>query len=136
LFVEDHDDTRSVLQALLAREGHDVVTANCCDEARRAIDGGEFDLLLADVELPDGDGLELLPLLRARAGDHVKGVTLTGYGMDADIARSHEFGFERHLTKPVDFDQLRRALDEVMQTRTVGAAATVEMRGACSAPLV
>ena len=71
----------------------------------------EFDLLISDVGLPDGSGLDLMKELLGRRP--IKGIALTGYGMDADVRRTREAGFRRHLTKPVSFPGLQRAIQDM-----------------------
>jgi PAS domain S-box-containing protein len=109
LLVEDHEATLQVLLRLLAREGHHVVRARGVAEALAAAAVNTFDLVISDLGLPDGTGTELMQKLRAAHG--LRGIALSGYGMEEDIARSREAGFFIHLIKPVDFPQLKRALD-------------------------
>ncbi len=68
----------------------------------------DFDLLVADIGLPDADGYELMATLRERHG--LKGIAVTGYGMEQDIARSKAAGFVAHLTKPVSAQTFEHAL--------------------------
>jgi CheY-like chemotaxis protein len=74
-------------------------------------DGGPIDLVISDVGLPDLSGLELMAQLKSRF--QLRGIALSGYGMDEDIERSREAGFERHLTKPVNLQVLQEAIREV-----------------------
>lgn len=113
LIVEDHESTLEVLARLLTRAGHSVVTAANLTDALAAASEGEFDLVISDLGLPDGTGNELMEILHARHG--LRGIALSGYGMEEDIARSRQAGFSTHLTKPVDFPQLQRALREMTQ---------------------
>jgi len=117
LVVEDHESTLQVLSRLLTRVGHSVVTAANLAEALVAAGKADFDLVISDLGLPDGTGNELMEILRARHG--LRGIALSGYGMDEDVARSRQSGFTTHLTKPVDFPQLQRALREMTQTDLV-----------------
>ena len=110
LLVEDHESTLRVLTRLLRKEGHEVVAVTTIAEAVAAAEGHQFDLVISDLGLPDGTGAELMGRLRSSHG--LKGIALSGYGMEEDIERSREAGFITHLTKPVDFHQLQRALDE------------------------
>jgi len=67
--------------------------------------------VVLDVGLPDGNGCELMADLKSRYG--LKGIALTGYGMDEDLLRSHAAGFVTHLTKPVSVQALDQALASV-----------------------
>lgn len=105
LLVEDHSDTAEAMAFLLAAAGHEVEVANTAAEARqkaadRAQGGGRpYDLVVSDLGLPDASGLELMKDLSER--HQLKGLALSGYGMEDDVKRSLEAGFRRHLTKPV-----------------------------------
>ncbi|HEV7402596.1 MAG TPA: ATP-binding protein [Chthoniobacteraceae bacterium] len=108
LLVEDHLPTLEVLTRLLTRAGHHIVGASTLADARAAVERERFDAILSDLGLPDGTGLDLMRELRAQYG--LRGVALSGYGMEEDLARSREAGFIAHLIKPVDVSELRRAL--------------------------
>lgn len=119
LIVEDHQDTRDVLARLIRHMGHRALAAGCCAEARAmagayrplADGAGPLDLVLGDIDLPDGDGLELLRDLRAMLDCHV--VALTGHGLQADIERYQSLGIDRHLIKPIGVPELRLLFDQV-----------------------
>jgi CheY-like chemotaxis protein len=105
LFVEDHEDTARVLGRILRNAGFDVSHAGTVAEARRLAVSKRFDLLVSDLGLPDGSGLELMKALRDTQG--LKGIALSGFGTDEDVAASVSAGFAAHLTKPVDWERLR-----------------------------
>lgn len=63
---------------------------------------------MSDLGLPDGTGFDLMRELRDRHG--LKGIAVSGFGMEEDLRRSRESGFLEHLIKPVDIDKLRAAL--------------------------
>jgi CheY-like chemotaxis protein len=86
-----------------------------------AAEGAEFDLLLSDLGLPDGSGIDLMQHLKARAA--LRGIALSGFGTEADIQRSREAGFEEHLTKPVDVGRLRAAVERLGRTMAAGIVA-------------
>jgi signal transduction histidine kinase/CheY-like chemotaxis protein len=111
LLVEDHKSSRVILARLLARRGHEVVQASTCSEALRIAAEGQYDLLISDIGLPDGDGYALMCELRERY--HMRGVALTGFGMEEDHARSSAAGFLLHLTKPISLRSLEAALAEL-----------------------
>lgn len=112
LLVEDHEDTRHAMERLLRRWGHTVRSATCVREARVEVAGHEFDLLVSDLGLPDGQGTEIMAGLRG-AGSPIVGVAMSGFGMEEDIRRSHESGFEEHLTKPIAAQQLRAIVEQI-----------------------
>ncbi len=109
LLVEDHDDTRKVMMRYLETIGCSVVSAATMTRALEIAEAEKLDLVIADIGLPDGSGTDLMRDLAARYG--LKGVALSGYGMEEDIRRSREAGFYAHLTKPVDL----RRLDETIR---------------------
>lgn len=113
LLLEDHEDTANVMLRLLTRLGHDVQWCSSLGDAVRTVDASErpFDLVISDLGLPDGSGLELLHQLKQRPPP--KGISLSGYGMEEDIRKSHEAGFARHLTKPVNFQILKGVIAEL-----------------------
>jgi PAS domain S-box-containing protein len=112
LLVEDHVDTAALMKKLMQRLGHEVVLAGTVEGAlaawSRAQNGkgdGAFDLLMSDVGLPDGSGLEVIRSIRD-SGSEVPAIALTGFGMEDDVQRCLRAGFTAHLTKPVDFARL------------------------------
>ncbi len=105
----DHEATLRVLTRVLKGAGHHVTGAETVAAALAAAGREEFDAVVSDLGLPDGTGNELMAQLRERHG--LRGIALSGYGMEQDMARSREAGFVAHLVKPVDFNQLRRTLD-------------------------
>lgn len=108
LLVEDHEPTRAPLARLLTRRGYEVVAAGSSSTALEEAAKARFDLVLSDIGLPDGDGFELMSKLRELYG--MKGIALTGYGMEEDVLRSGTSGFIAHLTKPISVLVLDRAL--------------------------
>ncbi|ATC63139.1 hypothetical protein CMV30_03745 [Nibricoccus aquaticus] len=111
LVVEDHVTTLNALLRLLRRDGHQVVAAMSVAEALAAAAENTFDLVISDLGLPDGTGTELMEKLRASHG--LRGVALSGYGMEEDLTRSAAAGFIAHLTKPVAIAELRRVVATV-----------------------
>ncbi|MEI8234165.1 MAG: response regulator [Verrucomicrobiota bacterium] len=112
LLVEDHGDTARILERLLRREGHDVRTAGDLGKALEKSRQWEFDLLLSDLGLPDGSGLDLMRQLHTTRPD-VPGIAVSGYGTEEDVRLSQNAGFAEHLVKPLDMDRLRAAIDRV-----------------------
>ena len=109
LFVEDEPDTARAMRHLLKSDGHTVHWAP--DVAAGVKLGAEnhFDLLLSDLGLPDGTGIDLMRSLRQQ-GSTFPGIVLSGYGQDQDLARTKEAGFVAHLVKPLSVQMLRDAI--------------------------
>lgn len=112
LLVEDHDATRTALAHLLKRRRYLVSVAATSEEARLLAREKQFDLLISDIGLPDGNGYDLMLELAVHHG--LKGIALTGYGMERDIDRSTAAGFVAHLTKPIQMQSLEGAIQTVL----------------------
>jgi CheY-like chemotaxis protein len=113
LLVEDNEPTLNVMTRLLERLGHRVTAAPTMAGGLAAARGGTFDLLLSDVGLQDGSGLELMRALHGQFAG--RAIALTGYGMDEDVRRCRDAGFALHLTKPIDLQTLEDAVRRVAQ---------------------
>ena len=111
LLVEDNVDTSRAMSRLLSRIGHHVRTAGTVRAAVDAARANPVDLVISDLGLPDGSGHDLMRLLRSVSP--VRGIALSGYGTDEDIRKSHEAGFEIHLTKPTDFQRLLETIEQL-----------------------
>jgi CheY-like chemotaxis protein len=104
LLVEDHEDTNRSLTQLLRRRGYQVEPAHSVRTALEAAAQHTFDVLVSDIGLPDGSGIELMEKIR---NNHpIFGIALTGFGMEDDLRKSYEVGFNHHLVKPVDLNRL------------------------------
>jgi PAS domain S-box-containing protein len=111
LLVEDHADTAAKLKRLLTNRGCLVTTAGSVAEAKVVMKQARADVLLSDIGLPDGQGLELMqPFFAISNGRPVAGIALSGYGMPEDVERSTAAGFAHHLTKPIDISRLEKIL--------------------------
>lgn len=115
LLVEDHASTRASLTMLLERRRFTVVAVPTCTQAQAAVKESDFDLVISDIGLPDGDGYACMLALR-KMRPRIRGIALSGYGMEEDRRRSHEVGFTEHLTKPVNMQSLDRAIANALAT--------------------
>ena len=116
LLIEDNDDGREMMTMMLGCYGYQVQSAADgllgLDAARRS----PPDLALVDIGLPGIDGYEVARRLRADpATRDIKLIALTGYGLQEDLRRVMDAGFDRHLVKPVDIDQLMEVIDGCAQ---------------------
>lgn len=125
LLVEDHADTRRAMSRMLRSVGFDVSTAADIAEALEIASGADFDVMLCDIGLPDGSGLDLMRQIASVARRPVVGVALSGYGSDEDVRRSHQAGFALHLTKPVDFRRLEASIREAFESSASRGPAAV-----------
>jgi signal transduction histidine kinase len=111
LVIEDHAATMEVLARLLRSHGHNLLTASTVKDAILLASTHPLDLVISDLGLPDGSGIDLMRQLTKDYG--LRGIALSGYGMATDRAKTEQAGFLAHLVKPIDFDQLNRVLHEV-----------------------
>ena len=118
LLVEDHEDTNRSLTQLLRRRGYYVQPAHTVQAALDAAAQERFDVLISDIGLPDGSGIDLMEKLK---NTHpIFGIALTGFGMEEDLRKSYDVGFNHHLVKPVDLNRLDAL---IQQADAVTAAA-------------
>jgi signal transduction histidine kinase/response regulator RpfG family c-di-GMP phosphodiesterase len=110
LLVEDHEDTNRSLTNLLRRRGYHVQAADSVRSALILAEQEQFDVLISDIGLPDGSGIELMKSLQSHRP--LFGIALTGYGMEDDIQKSYDSGFNHHLVKPVDLNRLDQLLQQ------------------------
>lgn len=110
LLVEDHVDTRVVLSRLLTMRGYRVDMAGTVAEAVAAAQTLWPDVVLADLLLPDGTGIELVGRLRAIRP--VRAIALSGLGTPADLEQTRQAGFTAHLTKPITVERLEAVLEQ------------------------
>jgi CheY-like chemotaxis protein len=110
LVVEDHGDTRRVLTGLLGHFGHSISAADNVESALAFVRAKHFDAIVSDLALPDGSGCDVIR--EAKRYQQLTGVALTTNAED-DIARGRDAGFDYHLTKPIDFAQLRDVLGHI-----------------------
>jgi CheY-like chemotaxis protein len=111
LVVEDHGETLQTLSRLLTHFGHEISMADGAQSAREIVESKQFDVVLSDIGLPDGSGYDIIA--HAKQKQPVTGVALTGFDKEEDFKRSKEAGFDFHLTKPIDFHELRTVLAQV-----------------------
>jgi CheY-like chemotaxis protein len=111
LVVEDHSDTLQALSRLLSHFGHEISAADTAENALNTLKSKEFDVVLCDIALPDGNGYDVIAEAKQRRA--VKAVALTGFSATEDIQRGKEAGFDFHLSKPVDFHELRAVLGQI-----------------------
>jgi len=115
LLVEDHEDTARALRRMLENAGYQVGYASTLASARDLAAKRRFQLVISDLGLPDGSGLDLMNQLRHSG--QVNGIALSGFGADCDVAAAKAAGFAEHFTKPVDWERLRHTIRRLLNGR-------------------
>src|SRR5205085_10007 len=112
LVVDDHVDTCTGMQMMLERRGYRVSVAHTADQAVEKAEQEAFDLVISDIGLPDRSGYELMQELSS--AKNLRGIALSGFGMESDVTRARAAGFSEHLTKPINFDRLDEAIQMLL----------------------
>jgi signal transduction histidine kinase len=112
LLVEDDQSTCTIMARLLRTTGHTVHMAFNCAETMALVQNEEVDLLLCDLGLPDGNGLDLLAKIR-QSGRTMRAIALTGFSAEDDEHNTRAAGFDAHLTKPITLEQLAEQINRI-----------------------
>lgn len=111
LVVDDNRDVADTLAASLRMVGQTVVVAYDGFAALAALENFSAELMVLDLSMPGMDGLTLAREIRNRPQfAHVPLVALSGFGRDSDRIAARAAGFDHHLVKPIEFDEIRRML--------------------------
>jgi DNA-binding NtrC family response regulator len=113
MVVDDEPGIRTALRANFLRHGWRVETASSVREAMRALEGREFDLVVTDIRMPDGTGMEVMRSARQWSPGAAV-ILLTAYGSVPDAVRAMRDGALDYLTKPISFEQLQATAAQVM----------------------
>lgn len=116
LVVDDNRDLLAVVSTILESEGFQVKGASNGPDAIAMANDWSPDLALLDIGLPGMSGFDVARSLRSDLGKGLTLIALTGYGQESDVATAREAGFDAHLTKPFDIDELL----SLMSTANVG----------------
>ncbi|MBS6037909.1 MULTISPECIES: CheR family methyltransferase [Pseudomonas] len=117
LLVDDSVEVLEIMQELLEMENASVRAFSRPREALEVASGEAFDIILSDIGMPVMDGHALIKALRSHAHlRHTPAIALTGYGASADQHKSRQSGFDRHLNKPVGYDELVEAIETLIGT--------------------
>jgi two-component system, chemotaxis family, CheB/CheR fusion protein len=133
--VEDNPDSREMLRVLLARAGYECDTAATGIEALAVVGSVRPDIVILDLGLPELDGFEVARRLRADpALSGMRLVALTGYGQEADRAAALAAGFDTHLVKPAQGEQLLELLGQMSSDASVSRAPNAKATGPRDVP--
>jgi signal transduction histidine kinase/DNA-binding response OmpR family regulator len=117
LVVDDDSDTRFLLQETLVREGMRVLSASSAQEASGMLSAHPPDVIVCDIAMPVQDGWSFLSYVRAGSGASIPAIAVSAYAGDAERARSRAAGFDVHLAKPVELDELTGVIAELTARR-------------------
>lgn len=109
LVVDDDPDTRELLTVMFAGDGAEVIAVASAKEALAALEHIKPDILISDIKLPGEDGYTLIRKVRNWQADHgeqIPAIALTGYARNQDRIRALLAGFDQHVSKPVDLNDL------------------------------
>jgi len=112
LLVDDHYDTCLGMKRMLERRGYQITVAHSAEQAVEKVRTQEFDLLISDIGLPGRSGYELMRELRLNK--RLPGIALSGFGSEQDVNQAREAGFAEHLTKPINFERLEKAIQSLL----------------------
>jgi signal transduction histidine kinase/CheY-like chemotaxis protein len=113
LVVDDHHDTCMGMKMMLERRGYRITLAHSAEQAVEKAAQEDFDLVISDIGLPDRSGYELMQDLRESKG--LRGIALSGFGMESDVNKARTAGFSEHLTKPINFERLEAAIRNLLE---------------------
>lgn len=115
LVLEDSDDSRELFGMVLRSRGCEVELAESVPEALELAFSQQPDIVISDIGLPDIDGYEFVRRLRQMSGlERVPVIALSGYATEKDKRRSSEAGFDLHLAKPIEPDQIINSIHDVL----------------------
>ena len=138
LVVDDEPDLRTLYELTLLREGYRVETAGSVQDAAQLLLSRRFDVMISDMRLPDGTGMELLLQLREQARPE-RCIVMTAYGSAENAVDALRAGAFDYLTKPVDLRQFRQVVASAIQgigaVPTPGVAPSMAVDAANSRPL-
>jgi signal transduction histidine kinase/CheY-like chemotaxis protein len=112
LVVDDHRDTCTGMKMMLERRGYEITVAHSAEQAVEKAHERDFDLLISDIGLPDRSGYDLMRELRESKS--LPGIALSGFGSEHDVSKARAAGFAEHLTKPINFEQLEEAIQNLL----------------------
>ena len=137
LVIDDEPDLRTLYELTLVREGYDVESAASVEEGWSLLQSrgaGGYQLVITDMRLPDGTGLELLRRMEEAARPE-KAIVITAYGSPENAVEALKAGAYDYLTKPVDLRQFRAAVASALG-RTPSSGAPAPLRPAAASPPV
>jgi CheY-like chemotaxis protein len=113
LIVDDDEDSRLVLESALERAGATVASVDSAQAALAYLRAERVDTMISDIGMPGEDGFSLMKRVRNLPENHngrVPAIALTAYARNEDVARALDVGFQHHMAKPADLEELARTV--------------------------
>ena len=119
LYVEDNPDNRILIRRVLQSEDYSVVEATNANEALEKLEGGNINLILMDINMPDMDGYTLTAKIKAvQRFSRIPIVAVTANVMRGDREKSLEAGCDGYIQKPIDIDTLSQQIERYITRST------------------
>jgi two-component system, NtrC family, response regulator PilR len=127
LVIDDEPDLRTLYELSLTREGYEVVTADSVTQSLAALNQRSFHVVVSDMQLPDGLGLEVLKFL-AQGQRSERCVVITAHGSAENAVEALKAGAFDYLSKPVDLKQFRSVVAQAVKLSQVDSSAFMQQR--------
>ena len=117
LVIEDDDDARELMQAVLEQRGATVTSADSVAQAFDVLEKVQPDVIISDIAMPEEDGIAFVRRLRTKSsekGGRIPSIAVSAFVANSDRVRALSAGFDRYLFKPVDFDELCRTIGAIL----------------------
>ena len=115
LIVDDETSMLDFLSLLFQDEGYEVTTARSVEEARQRLEGGSLDLVLCDILMPDGNGLDLLREIKAVGDGSPPVIMMTAYTSTKSAIEAMKLGAADYVSKPFDVDELKIVAQKALE---------------------
>ena len=115
LIIDDESSLVDFLSLLFQGEGYDVATARSVEEARKSLERASFDLVLCDILMPDGNGLDLLREIKSNNGAGPQVIMMTAYTSTKSAIEAMKLGATDYVSKPFDVEELKIVAQKALE---------------------
>lgn len=114
LVIEDHPDSREFVKKILEESGASVLTASCAQDAISILNQLHPDVIVSDIAMPGEDGYQLMRHIRASSAKEIPAIALTAYVRPEDRREALKAGFQTHLSKPINAEELVNVVAQIV----------------------
>lgn len=125
LVIEDHEDNREFIQRVLEEAGASVITTGCAQDAIAVLEHTQPDIIVSDIAMPGEDGYQLMRHIRASSSKEIPAIALTAYVRPEDRREALRAGFQTHLSKPVNAQELIGVIAELAKQYVSPGSASI-----------